>query len=80
MFFRSGVRRGPVVKCATCHLEAPRLNRPGSSGSFRGSGLGQNTSEPQLCTGETKIHEFVSCRRDTTEIMLKWCKTQFNVL
>ena len=44
----------------------------GSSGFFRGSVLGQNTSEPQPSTGETQEDmNNVSCRRDVTEILLK---------
>ena len=43
------VPRGSVVKCLT--------RNPGvteSSGFFRGSGLGQDTSEPQPSAGETQ--------------------------
>ena len=53
-----GVLRGPVVKCLTCNPVVLGTSRTGSSVFFRGSVLGQDTSEPQPSTCETqKIHE-----------------------
>ena len=41
-------------------------------GFFPGTVLSQGTSEPQPNTGEFReTHEYVSCRRDMSEIMLK---------
>ena len=50
----SGVLRGSVVKCLTCKLGVLGSSRTGSSGFFRGSVLGHDTSEPQPSTGETQ--------------------------
>ena len=50
----SGVLRGSVVKCLTRNPGVLGSSRTGSSGLFRGSVLGQDTSEPQPSTGETK--------------------------
>ena len=44
----------------------------GSSGFFRGSVLGQDTSEPSLVLVKPrKDMNNVSCRRDMTEVLLK---------
>ena len=48
-----GVLRGSVVKCLTSNPGVLSSSRSGSSGFFRGSVLGQDTSEPQPSTGET---------------------------
>ena len=59
---------GSVAKYLTRNLKAldPLIQR------FRGSFLGQDTSEPQSSTGETQENmNFVSCRREMGEIMLK---------
>ena len=45
---------GTVVKCLTGYLRVLGSSRIGSSGTFRGSVLGQDTSEPQPSTGETQ--------------------------
>ena len=67
-----GVLRGSVVKCLTRNPGVLGSSRTGSSGFFRGSVLGQDTSEPQPSTGETQEDmNNVSCRRDMTEILLK---------
>ena len=49
-----GVPRDIVVKCLTHNLGALSLIRTGSSGFFHGCVLGQDTSEPKCCTGETQ--------------------------
>ena len=49
-----GVLRGPVIKCLARNPRALGSSLTGSSGSFRGSVLGQDTSEPQTSTGETQ--------------------------
>ena len=60
----------------TRNLEAPR-----SSGLFRGSELAHDSSESQPSTCETQEkHEYVSCRRDMTEIMFKTITTQYRIL
>ena len=67
-----GVPCGSVVKCLTHNRGVLGSSRTGSSGIFRGSDLGQNTSEPQPSPGET--HEdvnSVNCCRDMTKILLK---------
>ena len=51
---QNGVLRGSVVNCLTLNPGVLGWNRTGSSGFFRGSGLWQDTSEPQLSTGETQ--------------------------
>ena len=67
-----GVPRGPVVKCLTHNPEVLGSNRTRSSGLFRGSVLGQDTSEPSLVLVKPrKDVNNVSCRRDMTEILLK---------
>ena len=69
---KAGVSRGSVVKCLTRNPGVLGSSRTGSSGFFRGSVLGQDTSEPQPSTGETQEGmNNVSCRRDMTEILLK---------
>ena len=50
----AGVLRGSVVKCLTRNPGVLGSSRTGSSGSFRGNVLGQDTSEPQPSTGETQ--------------------------
>ena len=68
----NGLLRGSVVKCLTLNPGVLGLCRTGSSGFFRGSVLGQDTSEPQPSTGETQESmNNVSCRRGMTEILLK---------
>ena len=54
MFLNDGVLRGSVVECLTQNPGVLGLSRTGSSGSFRGSVPGQDTSEPQPSTGETQ--------------------------
>ena len=39
---------GSVVKCLTCNLRVLGSSHTGSTGFFRGSVLGQDTSEPSL--------------------------------
>ena len=53
-FHRIGVLRGSVVKCLTRNPGVLGSSLTGSSGFFRGSDLGQDTSEPQPSTGETQ--------------------------
>ena len=61
-----------MVKCLTCNPVVLGSSHTGSPGFFRGSVLGQDTSEPQPSTGETrKDVNNVSCRRDMTEILFK---------
>ena len=43
-----GPPRGPVVECLTRNSGVLGWSRTGSSGFFRGSVLGQDTSEPSL--------------------------------
>ena len=70
--FLIGVLRGWVVKCLTCNPGVLGSSRTGSSGLFRGSVLGQDTSESQPSTGETQEDmNNVSCRLDMTETLLK---------
>ena len=49
-----GVLRGSVVKCWTCNLEVLGAGLSGSSGVFHRSVLGEDSSEPQLSTSETR--------------------------
>ena len=49
-----GVLRGSVVKCLTRNPGVLGSSLTGSFGFFRGSVLGQDTSEPQPSTGETQ--------------------------
>ena len=49
-----GVQLGLVVKCLTHNPAVPCSSCTGSSGVFRLSVLGQDTSEPQPSTGETQ--------------------------
>ena len=49
-----GVLRSSLVKCLTRNPGVPGSSSTGSSGFFRGSVLGQDTSEPQPSTGETQ--------------------------
>ena len=66
------VLRGSVVKCLTRNPRVLDSSRTGSSGFFRGSVHGQDTSEPSLVLVKSrKDVNNVSCRRDMTEIMLK---------
>ena len=66
------VLRGSVAKCFTRNPGVLGSIRTGFSGFFRGSVLGQDTSEPQPSTGETQEDmNNVSCRRGMTEILLK---------
>ena len=75
----TGVPRGPVVKCLTCNPGVQGSSRIGSFWFFRGSVLGQDTSEPRLVLVKPrKDMNNVSCRRDMTEILLKWRKTPFS--
>ena len=68
----SGVLRGSVVKCLTRNPGVLGSSHTGSSGFFRGSVLGQDTSEPQPSTGEAQEDmNNVNCRREMTEILLK---------
>ena len=63
---------GSVVKCLTRNPGVLGSSRTGSSGFFRGSVLGQDTSEPSLVLVEPrKDMNNVSCRHDMTEILLK---------
>ena len=67
-----GVLRGSVVKCLTRNPGVLGLSHTGSSGFFRGSVLGQDTSEPQPSTGEAQEDmNNVNCHSDMTEILLK---------
>ena len=64
------VPRGSVVRCLTRNPGVLGSSLTRSSGFFRGSVLGQDTSEPS--TGETQESmNNVSCHRDMTEILLK---------
>ena len=67
-----GVLRGSVVECLSRNPGVLGSSLTGSSGFFRGSVLGQATSEAQPSTGETQQDvNNVNCRRDMTEILLK---------
>ena len=69
-FFR--VPLGSVVKCLTRNPGVLGSSRTGSSGFFRGSVLGKDTSEPSLVlVKRRKDMNNVSCPRDMTEILLK---------
>ena len=64
------VPRGSVVRCLTRNPGVLGSSRTRSSEFFRGSVLGQDTSEPS--TGETQESmNNVICCRDMTEILLK---------
>ena len=66
------VRRGLVVKCLTRNPGVLGSSSTESSGVFRGSVLGQDTSEPSLVLVKPrKDMNNVSCRRDINEILLK---------
>ena len=67
-----GVRRCSVVKCSTRNPGVLGSSPTGSSGVFRGSVLGQDTSDPQFSTSETQErHELCELCRDMTEILFK---------
>ena len=69
---KTRVPRGSVVKCLTRNPGVLGSSLTGSSGFFRGSVLGQDTSEPSLVLVKPrKSMNNVSCRRDMTEILLK---------
>ena len=66
------VLRGSVVQCLTRNPGVLGWSRTGSSGFFRGSVLGQDTSEPSLVLAKPrKDMNNESCCRDMTEILLK---------
>ena len=66
------VPRGSVVGCLTRNQGVLGSSRTGSSGFFRGSVLGQDTSEPILVLVKPRKNmNNVICRRDMTEILLK---------
>ena len=66
------VPHGSAVKCLSRDPGVLGLSRTGSSGYFRGSVLGQDTSEPSLVLVKPrKDMNNVSCRHDMTEILLK---------
>ena len=66
------VPRGSVLKCLARNSGVLGSGRTGSSGLFRGSVLGQDTSEPSIVLVKPrKDMNDVSCRRDMTEIPLK---------
>ena len=66
------VLRGSVVKCLTRNPGVFGSSNTRSSGFFRGSVLGQDTSEPNLVLMKPrKDMNNVSCRRDITEILSK---------
>ena len=68
----AGVLRGSVVECLTRNPGVLGSSRTGSPGFFRGSVLGQDTSEPQPSTGEFQEDvNNVNCGRDITEMQLK---------
>ena len=70
--YQVGVLRGSRVKCLTHSPGVLGSSRTGSSGFFQGSVLGQDTSEPQPTTGETREDmSNMSCCRDKTKILLK---------
>ena len=61
-----------VLKWLTRNPGVLGSSHTGSSGFFRGSVIGQDTSEPQPSTVETQEDMInVSCPRDMTEILLK---------
>ena len=69
---KNRVPRGSVVKCLTRNPGVLGSSRTRSSGFFRGSVLGQDTSEPSLVLVKPrKDMNNVSCRLDMTEILLK---------
>ena len=60
------------MKCLTRNPGVLGSSLTGSSWFFRGSVLGQDTSEPSPSTGEIQESmNNVNCRRDMTEILLK---------
>ena len=63
--------RGSVVKYLTRYPGVMGSSSTGSSGFFRGSVFGQDTSEPSLVLVKPRKDNNVSCRRDMTEILLK---------
>ena len=64
--------RGSLVKCLTHNPGVLGSSRTGSSAFFRGSVLGQDTSEPSLILVKPrKDMNNVNCHRDMTEILLK---------
>ena len=66
------VERGSVVKCLTRNPGVLGSNRTGSSGFFRGSVLGQDTSEPSLVLVKPRRDmNNVICRRDMVESGVK---------
>ena len=68
----SGVLCGSVVKCLTRNPGVRGSSRTGSSGFFRGSVLGQDTSDPSLVLRKPrKDMNNGDCGRDMTEILLK---------
>ena len=52
--YTKGFPHGSAVICLICKLGVLGLSCTGSSKLFRGSVLGQDTSEPQPSTGETQ--------------------------
>ena len=61
-----------LAKCLTRNPGVLGSSRGGSSGFFRGSVLGQDTSEPSLVLVKPmKDMNNVICRRDMNEILLK---------
>ena len=63
---------GSVVKCLTRNPGVLGSSRTGFHGFFRGSVLGQDTSEPSLLLVKPrKDINNVSCCHDMTEILLK---------
>ena len=63
--------RGSVVKCLTRNPGVLGSSHTGSSGFFRGSVLGQDTSAPSLVLVKPrKDMNNASCCRDMTEILL----------
>ena len=65
-----GVLRGSVVECLSRNPDVLGSSLTGSSGFFRGSVLGQATSEAQPGETQQDVNN-VNCRRDMTEILLK---------
>ena len=72
-YFSQGVPRGSVLKCLTRNPGVLGSSCTGSSGVFfRGSVLGQDTSEHSLVLVKPrKDMNNVNCHRDMTEILLK---------
>ena len=66
-----GVLHGLVVKCLTWNPGVLVSNTSTSFGLFRGSVLGQDSSEPQPSTGEIQDMNNVICCHDMTDILLK---------